>query len=232
MIFLKRHLEKNQVDLDPDQPLFEFVLLTHSHTDHGQGLKAILKAHGARRFWYPKSNNWGSQAYLIKYANRSSRVVQHEAVDNSREPFYLGPVKVEFLWPPYGYVDQKNENNNSVVLLLTLGQVSMLLTGDAEESAWQHLASQIPPSTRLIKVPHHGSINGAFDQQGRETWPAQITWQPTLGISSHIRPFKHPDPQVTDLFAAKGWPCYRTDESYHLTFATEGSELKVKHSHF
>lgn len=232
LIFLKRHFEKNNVKVDPQKPLFDFVLLTHSHTDHGQGLKAIMKAYGTRRFWYPKSSQWGSQAYLIKYANQSKKVVQHEAVDTSRNPYFIGGVKVSFLWPAYGYIDKKNENNNSVVLALTLGGVSMMLTGDAEEVAWQNMANQIPANTKFFKVPHHGSINGTFDQHGNETWPAIFSWQPTLGISSHVKPFKHPDQQVINLFSQKNWPCYRTDESYHLAFTTDGTDLKVKYSHF
>ncbi len=64
---------------------------------------------------------------------------------------------------PLPGVTSNNENDNSVVLAITLGQVVFVLTGDAEaDGVWTHIASQIPANTRFFKVPHHGSANGIF----------------------------------------------------------------------
>ncbi len=230
-IFLKKHFKKRKIDLSAQGPIFEFVLLSHGHDDHGQGLKGIIKEFGTEKFWYPKSTSWSSQTNLLRYANRSTRVGFHQSLDKTKIVPALGEVDISILWPEYNRIDRHNENNNSVVLALELGGVSFVLTGDAEEEVWSRIASQLPANTRFFKVPHHGSVNGTFDSQGNETWSARLTQSPALGISSHPMRFSHPDKQVIDLFRNKAWPLYRTDENYHLTFMTDGTDVKVKYSH-
>ena len=54
-IFLKRFFERQNFSIPTSEPLFHWVLLTHAHADHGQGLKRILQDYGTHQFWYPKS---------------------------------------------------------------------------------------------------------------------------------------------------------------------------------
>ena len=48
--FLKRRLQTRGIDYRSQKPFLDFVLLTHGHTDHGQGLKAIMQEFGTRQF--------------------------------------------------------------------------------------------------------------------------------------------------------------------------------------
>ena len=229
-IFLKRFFEKKGVKIPQDKPVFDFVLLTHAHTDHGQGLKAIMRNFGARNFWYPKSSTWSSLVDLIRYSNRSNDVEHHQSVDNENLLEDLGDVAMEILWPPDDYINAQNENNNSVVLVLRLDNVSYVLTGDAEEEVWNQIASQIPDDAHFFKVPHHGSINGTFN--GNHTpWLDNCPPDTLLAISSHIRPFSQPHRRVTELFENEKRQCLRTDEHYHITLQTDGNEVKVRYSH-
>src|ERR1700722_9686980 len=60
-IFVQRFFEKEYAKQNlqlPDpktQPLFDWVLLTHAHGDHAEGLKRLLQGFGAARFWYPNT---------------------------------------------------------------------------------------------------------------------------------------------------------------------------------
>ena len=131
-IFLKRFFERRGHSVPTAQPLFDWILLTHAHADHGQGLKRIMKDYGTSQFWYPKT---ASQTLfftdLLRYAQRSSRVVHHQAIDNTKTLPKFGDASIDILWPPYNQVSS-NENNNSVVLALTLENISLVLPGDAE----------------------------------------------------------------------------------------------------
>lgn len=230
-IYLKRFFQKKGIDYENNKPVFDFVLLSHAHSDHGQGLKKLLREFGTRRFWYPKSIDWTSLISLIRYSNRSSNVVHHEAVNNDQAIHGLGDVDVEFLWPPHDQIDNNNENNNSVVLLLTLNGISVVLGGDAEKEVWNNISNDIPDSTRFFKVPHHGSVNGTFD--GANTpWFDNCPDAAILGISSHISPFEHPDEEVISLFEDNGRTFFRTDDHYHITFRTDGNSVEVKYSDF
>lgn len=231
-IFLKRSFERRGFDIPTSQPLFAWILLTHAHADHGQGLKRIMKDYGTHQFWYPKSV---SQALfftdLLRYAQRSSRVVHHQAIDITKTLPVFGDVSMNILWPLRNLTYQ-NENNNSVVLTLTLGNVVLVLTGDAEVDVWTQIANQLPPGTLLFKVPHHGSDDAMFDDSQQTPWLNRLGPTSQLAISSHIRPFQHPSSAVVNRLDQSGLTYYRTDEHYHITFETDGQQVWVKYSHF
>lgn len=230
-IFLKRFFEKKNIALPSSFYTFEWVLLTHAHADHGQGLKKILRDFGTKRFWYSTpANQPAFFADLLRFAARSNKVGQYDSVDTSKVLPGFGPASIQPFWPNPGQVSQ-NENDNSVVLVVTLGRISFVLTGDAEaDGVWMQIAGQIPANTGFFKVPHHGSWNGTFTASGATPWLPHIPRLATVGISSHVRPFNHPDPKVVSVLAAHK-PIYRTDEHYHVTFETDGTAVQVSYSH-
>ena len=231
-IFLKRHFEKKNIKLPDDKPIFEFVILSHAHSDHGQGLKRIMREFGTKNFWYPKSLEWSSLSELIRFANLSSNVVHHQSIDDTKINAKIGDIVMNILWPPHDVnkIDPHNENNNSIVAVLPLNQVSFVLSGDAEEKVWNQIYQKLPQNEVFFKVPHHGSVNGTSGSQ--TGWFRNCPGTTLMGISSHIRPFSHPDQQVIDLFNANNRHYYRTDEHYHITYQTDGNTIKVKYSHF
>jgi competence protein ComEC len=229
-IFLRRYFEKADINISDSKPIFQFVLLSHAHTDHGQGLKAIMREFGTENFWYPKSLRQGMLGNLLRYANSSNNVGWHEALHTDKVLPNFGPVRMSVLWPQDNGINS-NENNNSVVLVLLLDRVSFVMTGDAEKEVWTTIRDSIPRSTRFFKVPHHGSVNGTFGDDNKAVWLDQCPRSAKLGVSSHIRPFEHPDQEVIDLFDTNNRNYYRTDKQYHLTFETNGRRTKVKYWH-
>ena len=136
---------------------------------------------------------------------------------------------MEVLWPEPGVLD-KNENNNSVVLTITHGQVSFVLTGDAEaDGVWTRIASKLPKTTKFFKIPHHGATNGTFTSSNATPWLAVLPKNTLLGISSHILPYSHPDQKVVN--ALGGETLYRTDVHYHICVETDGVDVEVSYSH-
>jgi competence protein ComEC len=229
-IFLKRYFERTAVRIPDDKPVFSFVMLSHAHSDHGQGLKNIMRHFGTRYFCYPKSIDWSSLVYLVRYGNLSSNVVHHEAVDENKDMPSFGDVELKVHWPFEDDMSNQNENDNSIVLSLRLDNVSFVLTGDAEEDVWAKVSGKIPTDTRFFKVPHHGSRNGSLDHNGNGVWIDDCPNDALLGISCHILPFDHPHDEVIQLFQDNGRDFLRTDDNYHLTFQTDGRDLEVKSS--
>ena len=138
------------------------------------------------------------------------------------------------LWPDYDVIDPDNENNNSVVLSLTLGTVSFVFTGDAEADIWGPISQRLPDGLAVFQVPHHGGRNGVFSGAGTTPWVdriADMQPSPTLALSCHIRPHGHPHPDVVGEMASRNLTVYRTDEHYHVSFSTNGSDVDVTYSH-
>ena len=242
-LFVKRYLERQLVDIDVVPRVFDFVLLTHGHTDHASGMQAMMREFRTDWFWYPKSVEHGGFAKILKYANKyQSKVKQHQAIDNTKVLPSLGDVQLRALWPPYtpgGAYDATNENNNSVVLALTLGQVSFVLTGDCEAENWPEIVPELAqvPGLAVFKVPHHGAVNGMFDSHDNTPWLDALPASVRLAMSSHIQPHTPPAPKDVQELELRNIEPFRTDLHYHLTFSTDGSvhagvpNLKASWSH-
>lgn len=231
-IFLRKFFERQGVVIDSEKPLFEFVMLSHAHSDHGQGLKEIMMKFRTKYFYYPKSVQWGGLSTLIRFANNSSSVQHHESLNSTKILPNLGEASLQVLWPDYDSQPDNNENNNSIVLYIKLNNVAALLTGDAEKDVWAKIAGKIPGGLQVLKVPHHGSVNGTFDDNKKPTWLNSISDNTLLGISSHIKPYGHPHAEVIKLFDERGLTYFRTDTDYHLTFRLDETGVDTKYSHF
>ena len=233
--FVKRYLERSRIDWKEKDHNFEWVLLTHGHADHARGLKEMLRTFGTRHFWYPKSVASTSYGVLLDYANRSKQVLHHQAVDETKS---LGPPEVNFhadlriLWPNDDQIDKKNENNNSVVLAITLDDVSIVLTGDAEAENWPEIIPRLPKNPTYLQVPHHGGRNGVFDRNDETPWLDHVRARKTrLMMSSHVVPHGHPHPDVVTELANRRFVAYRTDKNYHVTLTTRGDKVSVGYAH-
>lgn len=194
-----------------------------------------MSTYGTEHFWYPKSLPSTSQSALLSYANRSSKVRFHQAIDQTKDfsTIEFGDVSMNVLWPEHNQINQSNENNNSVVMALTLGDVTFVLTGDAEADVWPQINHLLPSTTRVLQAPHHGARNGMLTAAGAAPWLDHLGNTAMIAMSSHIRPHGHPHPDVIARLDDPGNPIkhYRTDQNYHLTFRTDGNAVTVQYSH-
>lgn len=109
-------------------------------------------------------------------------------------------------------------NNNSVVLRLVYGGVSVLFAGDLEtEGERQLLARHLPVRSTVLKVPHHGGASEATPEFVRAV-------RPELAVISVGRdnPFGHPNPAVLERLRAVGARVLRTDIAGAVTVSTDG----------
>ncbi len=226
-----------ETEFEVSKPFFDFVMLTHDHSDHGSGLKRIMKDYGTQNFWYPRVQVEESVvvAHLQSYANHPNVNIRHQAVDSNTELGNFGDASMDVLWPAPNTIDA-NANNNSIVLSLSLHGKTIVLTGDAEGKVWQQIGANIPPDTVAFKVPHHGSKNGTIHNN---TFPwverlEALPVKPHLTISCHPNfpnRFNFPDPAVLARFDESDFDYCRTDLHYHITYILDESGFRVKYSH-
>ena len=238
--FLRKHFGNRENEFTVEKPFFDFVMISHDHSDHGTGLKRIMKDYGTNNFWYPKVVRDESViiTHLQDYTDHHNVNINNQAIDTEDELESLGDVSMEILWPPPFTPDQiePNPNNNSIVLLLTIGEVSFLLTGDAEGEVWNHIASDIPQNTKVVKVPHHGSRNGILHGNTSPLIDRLDTFadKARLGISCHPNypnRFDFPHQEVLNRIGQRPYDYFRTDLHYHVTFAAENNQVRVIYSH-
>ena len=104
-------------------------------------------------------------------------------------PSALGGVRIEV---PSHFQRGRSLNDNSIVLRLVHGEVSVLLAGDVEALAEADLAQgPAPLQAEMMKAPHHGSRTSSTDAFLRRVSPRFSVY--CVGAGNH---FGFPNPDV------------------------------------
>jgi len=139
---------------------------------------------------------------------------------------------LEVLYPPGDFrerlqVDRwrQDENNNSLVTRVALGEVSVLIPGDIMRPAEKELvalAGDRLKSTVLI-APHHGSRTSSSEEFLAAVAPQAVF------ISCADRPGSGlPHPQTLERYAARKASIYRTDRNGAVQLTTDGRRYRIE----
>ena len=143
-----RRLDVRQVPL---------VLLTHDHADHVDGLAGVLRGRAVGQVQVGPLDEPEQQSRDLRAtAERAGVPVERPALGERRT---LGPLAWEVLAPGRPFSGTTSDpNNSSLVLRLTVGPTTVLLTGDVEPEAQRDLLGRgVDVRADVLKVPHHGS---------------------------------------------------------------------------
>ncbi|HET8776217.1 MAG TPA: ComEC/Rec2 family competence protein [Candidatus Limnocylindria bacterium] len=205
----------------------DLLVLTHPHQDHVAGLVDVLdRFHIGAVLQAGIDYENPSFERLLTDADRTAtpiviaRAGQHIALDATTDVTVLYPTAAEAAAPlPDGDI-----NNGSVVLLLTHGGFTALLTGDAEapvEGAL--LARGAIPAVDVLKVGHHGSTSS--------TTPGLLdAARPTAALISDGtgNEYGHPAPETLAALASRpGLAVFRTDLDGDIEVETDGITYRV-----
>jgi competence protein ComEC len=197
------------------------LVISHGDRDHAGGAPGAAAIFRPREIWegvpVPRDE---SRAVLVSQADEQQvawRTVRPGDTWRDRA-VTIG------VWhpPPPDWERQKVRNDDSVVLEIRYGQVSIVLPGDVGAAAERALLEIPPAPVRVLKVPHHGSA-------GSSTIPFLRALSPNVAIVSCGlgNRFGHPAPVVLDRLARIGASVYRTDYDGAITVETDGRRLRV-----
>ncbi len=196
----------------------DLVVLTHPNEDHLAGLLPLIE-----RYTVDFVLAGGGESRAPSYARWRSQVErrsQPPVVPRAGMRIDLGDGAWVEVLNPLG-VPTGDENDDSAVLRLGLGEVTFLLTGDLEETGEELLlrSGQTVQST-VLKVGHHGS-RGSSSARFLEAVQPQVAV-----ISVGQNTFGHPAPEV--LARLEGTRLFRTDRDGSVEMTTDGKGLWVK----
>jgi competence protein ComEC len=202
----------------------DVMILTHPHEDHYGGLAAVIDKVPVKKFVSSGETEDSAAFTLLADALLRSSVPMSTVKAGDR--IVLGnSVFIEVLSPPerkFQYTID-DVNNNSLVLHVTYGDFSMLITGDAEREALTWLLKEKPAmlQSRLLQVPHHGSRNALFPQ-----------FLEAAGFEAAVIPvgknhFGHPHQETLNLLSEYGIIVFRTDEHGSVSLVSDGQGFQV-----
>lgn len=198
--------------------------LSHPHADHVGGAASLLGALHPALFLDPGYVGTTPPYLAALREARADRIAWRRV--HPGDSLVVDEAVITALAPDSAWAAGLNDANlASMVLLVRVGRVRMLLTGDAEapEEAW--LLSHSPEALRadVLKVAHHGSNTGTT-----EAFLAAVHPRVALVSVGANNSYGHPDAEVMERLGAAGVPTLRTDLAGTIIIRTDGTRLEVE----
>lgn len=132
----------------------KYVVGTHAHEDHIGGLDDVIRDLEVDNILITPSD-YPSVTYEEVLNAVEERHVQ-EIIPKAGDTFRLGEAEILVTAP--NRQDYREENNRSIILKITYGEISYLFCGDAEiESEYDMTENGLDITADVIKIGHHGS---------------------------------------------------------------------------
>jgi competence protein ComEC len=182
----------------------DLVIATHADADHIGGLEEVVRTYQPRLFM---DNTLTHNTQTYQGLLEAVRDVGAQTVPPTARRIGLGDVALQILPPPLA--EGFDSNNNSVGVIVSFGEFSAALTGDAEEPEFNWWLTNIPEllhPVAVYKAAHHGSENG-------DSVESVTTFNPeTVVISVGLdNSYGHPSDEALALYDSVGARVYRTD---------------------
>ena len=197
----------------------DVLAITHPDPDHAGGAASVFRDLSPREIWegVPVPGNEDRQVLRREAASRAVLWRSLRAGDS----FTFGRAALRVLHPPApDWERQKVRNDDSLVLELRYGRVSILLPGDIGAEVERSLAPHLRPSDlSVLKVPHHGSATSS-------SAALLAAVRPTVAILSAGRG-GWLGRGVLERYCAAGAAVFRTDRDGAVTVETDGTRVEV-----
>lgn len=197
----------------------EAMIATHPHADHIGGLIAVLDAFDIEEIWLNGDTSTsktyadfmdrvGAEGAEVKEARRGDTIVFDGLTFN-----VLHPVEPLF----------DDTNNNSIVLMLSYGDIDFLFTGDAEaEAEASMIAAGVLADIEILKVGHHGSRTASS-----KAFLDIVQPEVAIYMAGEDNRYGHPHEETLAALEEIGAMIYGTDSSGYIVVTTGGKTYTV-----
>jgi competence protein ComEC len=198
------------------------LILTHGDPDHTDGAEVLVRRMTPAAVWegvtVPPHEPLRRLAALAAARGVPWRTVRPGGIDR------WGGVQLRVLHPPEpDWERQRVRNDDSVVLEVRYGDVSILLPGDIGAEVERSLIPYLSPGRlTVLKAAHHGSATSSSEAFIEALRPAAVIF--SAGKNNR---FGHPAPIVVDRFERRRIPMFNTATDGAVFVETDGRVVKV-----
>jgi competence protein ComEC len=201
-------------------------VLTHADPDHIGGARAVLRSFRPRAVW--EGVPVPPHAPLEWLAQAADRLGAEWRTVQAGDRLRIADVQIHVLHPPLPeWERQRVRNDDSIVLAVRTGHVSVILPGDVgregEAQALAHLEAAGASPLVILKAPHHGSATSSTREFLERVRPAAVIFS-----SGRANRFGHPAPVVVERYRAMGTTMFSTAEDGAVILDTDGMRVEIR----
>ena len=203
----------------------DVVVMTHPHSDHMGSMKRVIDNYDIATFYMPDAVNTTSSFDRMLSALEKKKVKTKVIWGSAKTTInWDGDVEVRVLSPIKGADYQDNLNDMSVVIKVTYGETSLLLTGDAESYAEELMIASEKELLQadVLKIGHHGSSTSSSQAFLDAVQPKAVVI--SLGKNND---YGHPHRETMQRLKKMGTEIYRTDELGTVRMLFTESEVRL-----
>ena len=197
----------------------DVLVASHPHEDHIGGMAEIINSFEIGKVWDSGYNHGSAAQRAMLEAIKRKNIRFGRPKAGFTENFGEASVKVIAPVKPISGTSS-DANNNSIVLHVSYGEVSFLMTGDIEEAGRQ-AAAPFPRAT-ILKISHHGSRNGTDRELLEQVSPSVAVISCGIGNS-----YGHPHKETLRLLKKFKVKSYSTTEG-DIVITTDGANYIIK----
>ncbi|OGH64192.1 MAG: hypothetical protein A2821_03830 [Candidatus Magasanikbacteria bacterium RIFCSPHIGHO2_01_FULL_41_23] len=196
----------------------DYLVVTHPDADHYGGCIDVLKQYTVKHIYFngfAKENSQLLQTFHQTVLDEENIGADFIIVSSSKELF-IASTSIRFLYPDHSIVQNPRvpgessieSNNTSIVMKISYGKLSVLLTGDMEMPLENYLIKKYGSilNVEVLKIGHHGSKSSSGEE-----FLGRVMPQYCVISSGQNNSYGHPALRVLKRLARSGCQILRTD---------------------
>jgi Predicted hydrolase (metallo-beta-lactamase superfamily) len=194
------------------------LIISHYHDDHYKGSMAVIDNLVVEKIISSKYPPDGEFLNIISQHNIPIYTL------NSNDHIFLGnKLNIDILWPKANTGFYDNENNNSLVCLVSANGFRLLFTGDIEKEVEEQLLDNKFGKVDILKVAHHGSDTSSLPELIDQL-------NPKISVISvgENNIYGHPSNQTIQTLLNVNSSIYRTDEIGLISVIIKRDRIIIK----
>lgn len=191
----------------------EGLIITHFDNDHSGGAVDIMKNLKVKQVYINSFNDKTMTSISIYKTIKEMKIPVQIPKNNSRIYFEKDLNMQAFI------ADKQEDNEKSVITLLSFKDFDMLFTGDAGIQAFNSIKNNLPNKVEVLKVGHHGGPH-VVDNNMLKFLNTQ-----TSIISTGPNAFGHPNKGTLDIL--RNTDIYRTDRHNSIKITSDGKSYNI-----
>lgn len=199
----------------------DWIAASHGDADHVEGFAELVRSFEIGAAIKGQASRSDLPPSIFDQAVQSANL-QLQTLKRG-DLFEIDGVQIHVL-SPFADRAENSTNNDSLVLKLTFGSRSFLLTGDIEKETEARLVeAETDLRVDVLKVAHHGSKTSSTAE-----FLAKVNPQHAVISVADPSPFGHPHPEVVARLRGAGAEVWQTSRCGAITISTDGKDLRVE----